>query len=46
MSHVLALTSPTLAERLRLIVAEPRRWSKADKDALILEAARRLEQRA
>lgn len=38
-----ALTDEALADRLRRIVADIRSWPKADRDALMLEAARRLE---
>lgn len=38
-----ALTNEALADRLRRITADPRRWPKVERDALVLEAARRLE---
>ena len=37
------LTDPALANRLRLLVDSPRGWSKAEREALMLEAAKRLE---
>lgn len=40
------LTNEALAERLRKVVDKPRSWPKAEREALILEAAFRLDNRA
>ena len=36
------LTNAALAERLAMMVENPRNWAKADRDAMTLEAAKRL----
>jgi hypothetical protein len=43
--HYSRLTDAALGDRLRRIVDSPRTWSKEDRDALVLEAAKRLEGR-
>jgi hypothetical protein len=37
------LTNGALADRLRRIVENPKSWPKSEREALILEAARRVE---
>ena len=37
------LTNGALADRLRRIVDNPKAWPKSEREALILEAARRLD---
>lgn len=40
-----SLTDETLADRLISMTSNPKRWSRADRDALILESAYRLDSR-
>ena len=44
-TFVYALTDEALADRLKRIVADPRRWPRMEREAFILEAAWRLEGR-
>jgi hypothetical protein len=39
------LTDGALADRLKRITERPQTWSKAERDELVLEAAKRLEGR-